>query len=321
MKKYQIAGADDPCVDFAVAVPTFPEPNGTMRMTGASWQGGGKVATGMVASARLGAKCAILGAVGDDNYGKFCIEDFKAHHVDVSHFEVQEGKTTSLSVVISNKQSQERSIVYDPGTAQMPNLVEKYADVLEDCEYFFVSSLDDVVQAAAKHAKAAGAKIFIDADSHSEELESFLPEIDVFVGSEFVYGAMFGDDKNYEANCAKVRARGPKIVVFTFGGDGCVGLCDEGYFTLPAFRVDVVDTVGAGDVFHGAFVAGLLQGWSVKDICRFASAVSAIKITRQGGRAGIPDMKTVQHFLETGEIDYKEIDERVKFYGRSLQYV
>ena len=85
--------------------------------------------------------------------------------------------------------------------------------------------------------------------------------------------------------------------------------------------MDVVDTVGAGDVFHGAFVAGLLQGWSVKDICRFASAVSAIKITRQGGRAGIPDMKTVQHFLETGEIDYKEIDERVKFYGRSLQYV
>ena len=93
------------------------------------------------------------------------------------------------------------------------------------------------------------------------------------------------------------------------------------FFDAPAFRVDVVDTVGAGDVFHGAFVAGLLQGWSVKDICRFASAVSAIKITRQGGRAGIPDMKTVQHFLETGEIDYKEIDERVKFYGRSLQYV
>lgn len=90
---------------------------------------------------------------------------------------------------------------------------------------------------------------------------------------------------------------------------------------MPTFDVPVIDTVGAGDVFHGAFLAGLLQGWSVKEICRFGNAVSSIKVTRQGGRAGIPDMKTVLHFMETGEIDYTEIDKRVAFYGRSMQYV
>lgn len=321
MKKFQVAGIDGPCVDLAVSVDAFPQPNGTMRVNNVSWQGGGKVATGMVAAARLGAKCAIMGAVGADNYGMFCVRDFEAHGIDVSGLEVQEEKTTSLSIVISDKQTDGRSIVYHLGTAQIPEFEDMDASILENCEYFFVSSLPDSVVEAAKKAKAAGAKIFIDADSYSEELAANVGMVDVFVGSEFVYEAMFGDDKNYEQNCEKVRQMGPEIVVFTFGANGCVGLSDEGFFTLPSFRVDVIDTVGAGDVFHGAFIAGLLQGWSVKEICRFASAVSAIKITRQGGRAGIPDKKTVMHFLETGEIDYTEIDKRVAFYGRSLQYV
>ena len=115
--------------------------------------------------------------------------------------------------------------------------------------------------------------------------------------------------------------RGPEIVVFTFGEKGCVGLSGEGYFEIPAFQVDAVDTVGAGDVYHGAFLAGLLKGLPVVEVARMASAVSAIKCTRIGGRAGIPDMDTVQHFMRTGEIDYTEIDARVEFYKRGIEHI
>ena len=94
MKKFQVAGSDMPCIDLALSVDQFPKPNGGQQVNSASWQGGGKVATGMVAAARLWAKCAIMGAVGEDNYGKFCIEDFKAHGIDVSGMQVQQGKTT-----------------------------------------------------------------------------------------------------------------------------------------------------------------------------------------------------------------------------------
>ena len=68
--------------------------------------------------------------------------------------------------------------------------------------------------------------------------------------------------------------------MFTFGEKGCVGYSKEGFFVLPAFSVDVVDTVGAGDVFHGAFLAQLLKGQSVMECARAASAVSAIKCTK-----------------------------------------
>lgn len=80
-------------------------------------------------------------------------------------------------------------------------------------------------------------------------------------------------------------------------------------------------TVGAGDVFHGAFLAAIVKGLSPKDAARFASGVAAIKCTRIGGRAGIPNWEVTDNFLETGEIDYREIDERVKKYGRGIEYV
>ena len=79
------------------------------------------------------------------------------------------------------------------------------------------------------------------------------------------------------------------------------------------------DTVGAGDVFHGAYLTGLLRGYDALEAARLATAVSCIKCTRIGGRAGIPDLKTAEVFLRTGKIDYREIDERVDFYGRRLQ--
>jgi len=71
-------------------------------------------------------------------------------------------------------------------------------------------------------------------------------------------------------------------------------------------------------VFHGAFIFGLLQGWDAEKTAGFSSAVSAIKCTRLGGRAAIPDYKTVEKFIKTGEIDYTEIDKRVEFYKEGM---
>ena len=115
MKKFEIAGYDMPCVDLAVNVDVFPKPNGGTGINAMSWQGGGKVASGMVAAARLGAKCAMLGVVGSDDYGKFCIRDFERHGIDVTGMKVREGETTSLSIVLSDRETSGRSIVYRHG--------------------------------------------------------------------------------------------------------------------------------------------------------------------------------------------------------------
>lgn len=319
MKKFEVAGYDMPCVDLAVNVDVFPKPNGGTGLNALSWQGGGKVASGMVASARLGAKCAMLGAVGSDDYGQFCIRDFERHGIDVSGMKMRQEETTSLSIVLSDRETNGRSIVYRRGSAQSLRPEELDNEILENCEWFFISHITGVSMEATKRAKNAGAKVIVDADSYSSELMEHIDLIDAFVGSEFFYDVLF-HDKNYEENCKKVCEMGPSIVVFTLGAKGCVGYSkEEGFFELPSFDVVVQDTVGAGDVFHGAYVVGLLRGYSAKEAARLATAVSCIKCTRIGGRAGIPDWDTVQKYLKTGEIDYTEIDERVAFYGRKLQ--
>ncbi|MBS6955321.1 MAG: carbohydrate kinase family protein [Enterocloster asparagiformis] len=318
--KFDVVGIDMPCVDFAVNVDHFPDPNGGERIRELSWQGGGKVATGLVAAARLGAGCAVLGAVGNDSYGRFCDKDFIRHGIDTKHLLKREGRTTSLSLVLSNRETMGRAIIYNLGTAEKLEKNELAVDYLKNARYLHLAMLDDVAVEAARIAREAGVKVFLDADSYSDELGDFIPMVDVFVASEFVYEAMF-QDRDYEANCRKVMERGPEIVVFTFGEKGCVGLSREGYFELPAYHVEVVDTVGAGDVYHGAFLAGLLKGWTVEKTAQFSSAVSAIKCTRIGGRAAIPDMETVMRFMETGEINYAEIDQRVEFYKRGIDHV
>lgn len=284
-----------------------------------SWQGGGKVASGMVACARLGAKCAMMGAVGSDDYGQFCIRDFERHGIDVSGMKVREGETTSLSIVISDRETNGRTIVYRRGTAQPPTFEELDQEILEDCQWFFISHVTAVSLEAMRRAKAAGAGVIVDADSYSSEMMENIGLIDVFIGSEFFYHALFRD-LEYEKNCRFLCEKGPSIVIFTLGPKGCVGYSPEdGYFEVPSFQIPVVDTVGAGDVFHGAYVVGLLRGLLPKEAARLATGASCIKCTRIGGRAGIPDWDTVQKYLQTGEIDYAEINQRVEFYGRKLQ--
>ncbi|MCL2741388.1 MAG: PfkB family carbohydrate kinase, partial [Oscillospiraceae bacterium] len=125
----------------------------------------------------------------------------------------------------------------------------------------------------------------------------------------------FGDAGGREC-CEAIIAGGAEVAVFTLGAKGCIGMYEGGYFEAPTYDVEVKDTTGCGDVFHGAFVHGLIRGWDVPFIARFANAVASIKCTRLGGRAGIPDEATAMRFMETGVIDYAEIDERVEFYRR-----
>lgn len=311
---YDVVGIDMPCFDFAINLSTLPKPNSSQHFQELSFQGGNKVSTGMVAAARLGAKCAMAGAVGGDVFGRFCLEDFERHGI-ACQVKVRKGETTALSFVLSDQETQGRSILYHPGTCSRLTVPELPMALLRETGYFYLAWMDDTVLQAASVVKEAGGKVFVDADRPLPELMEHIACYDIFVASEFVYHAMF-ENGEYEANCRRVLEMGPEAVVFTFGARGCCGVSRrEGFFWINGHRVAVTDTAGAGDVFHGALLAGLVRGMKLEEAARFANAVAAIKCTRIGGRAGIPDYETTIHFLETREIDYREIDERVKYYA------
>lgn len=249
----------------------------------------------------------------------FCEDEIRDTYIDDGN--VQNLKATNFDIVISDEGSMGRSFVFYPGNAECMTEEELNIEYISNSSYFYMANLDSVTKKAAQMAKQKGSKIFMDADSYTDELLDAISWIDIFIGSEFVYEKMLEAGKSVKENCEYLYNKGPEIVIFTFGEKGCAGISKEGFFEIPAFDVDVKDTVGAGDVFHGAFLAAIVKGLSPKDAARFASGVAAIKCTRIGGRAGIPNWEVTDNFLETGEIDYREIDERVKKYGRGIEYV
>jgi len=102
-------------------------------------------------------------------------------------------------------------------------------------------------------------------------------------------------------------ALGPRIVVQTAGDEGSWTTTHDDEFATPCFAVDVVDTTGAGDVFHGAYIVGLLHGWDLRQTALFSAAVAALKCTRLGGRLGIPSMEQTLAFLHERDIDLPRV--------------
>ena len=323
-KRFDIFGTDAGCLDMNIVIDEYPERNRGTRVQDLSYQGGGKVASGVCASARLGGKVAYAGVFYDDKRGQFLRQDFLDHGINIDASVVRHGRTF-MNIVVAERKYGTRTMLGTPGEMGMPKEEEVNWDYLRQSKLLFVAFLNDLALKAVKIAKENDIPVLIDADMYSESLEQHIGDIDYFIGSEFVFDAMFPGAKekglkNLEKEVDQIRARGPKTVVFTFGEKGCIGKGpEEEYFTLPAFQVDVVDTVGAGDVFHGAYAVAVTKGLSTKECARYASGTSAIKCTRIGGRAGVPTEDVLLKFLETGKIDYSEIDQRVEYYRTAFE--
>ena len=309
-----VIGIENPVMDFNTLIDKIPGTNSFTLLQDYSWQGGGNVGSALVAAARLGARCGIVGYVGNDELGQFLIDDFNRHHIDTSHIIKDAGEKTPIGICLAEIETKGRSFIGRPFIEKQPGIKELDKDYISTTKYVHLGLMGKAQVQAAILAKEMGITVVDDAGYFNSNIVENTGLIDIFIGSEHYYNGLF-NDRNYEQNCRAIQKRGPKIVIFTLGAKGCLGVDRDHYFSLPAFHnVPIVDTTGAGDVFHGAFIFGLLQGWDTEKIALFSSAVSAIKCTRLGGRAAIPNYNTVQQFLKTGIIDYSEINKRVEFY-------
>ena len=320
-KTIDIVGVGGTIGDIIVQVERLPGADEPMPMLAYSRQGGGMMATAIAASARLGAKCACISAVGDDAMGRFCLEDYAYHGIDATHCHVMEGKSTIWSVCIACKNDRTRNLITYRENAARPQLAHLDKGLIAEAKYLHIYDQEpqsqEVTLAAAKIAKESGTKVSVDAFRNVPFYDELISYADVWIASERYYNERFGDDTDYEKNLRSLYEEGPQIVIVTLGEKGLAGYDEKGFFQMNSFRVEVQDTTGAGDVYHGAFIALLCRGWDARKCAKYASAVSAIKCTRMGGRAAIPDFETLCRFVETGEIDYTGIDKRVERY-RSL---
>ena len=314
-----IVGICSPVVDLLVNIPHFPVEENHIRAHEIFPQGGGNCASAMAAAARLGARAGILGRVGGDATGDFIIKDFKYNGVDTSRI-IRGAPYTSSSycVAISETDKGSRKFLVRPGTVGRITPDEIAYDYIKTAKILHIESGGDAASlAAVKFAKENGVTVSIDAGYYSKNSEVVLPYVDVFIASEYFYEGMFPDDNgpdSYRRNFEKIREIGPSVIWVTLGEKGCVGFVDGRMYEIPSFKVEVKDTTGAGDDFHGAYVAIMLEGLPHDECARHASAVAAIKCMFVGGRTGLPDRAMLKRFLDEGILPTEELEERLKYY-------
>ena len=269
--------------------------------------GGGPVGTALAALARLGARTGYAGILGDDREGRYLHQVFAQEGVDLSRLRMDANAGTNVCIILVQQSSGQRAIFCHPR-------VGSGALSLDDADRAYIHSarvlhLDGqflpAATVAAGWGRRAGVKVCFDGNHPRPGLDELLPLVDWLVVAEGFPAAYTGLTEPGEAAQALLQL-GPEILVETLGERGCRGwardpsaysLKELQYLEIPGFPVEVVDTTGAGDAFHGAFIYGMLQGWHLERVARFANAVAALNCQTLGGRRGLPDLVQVEAFL------------------------
>ena len=285
-------------VDFVGTVEAWPDKGVKKMLDSFTICDGGLVGTALVASARLGGKAAFAGKLGRSEMARRALQALRRESVDTSFVVETADAEPIIAFILTDSTDGQRNIFWTRRNVQYPMPWE-----FPDKDWFrrttvllidFESGLAGIE--AAKIAKQHGIPVVIDVERDEPHVaEAMSVSSHVIVSEEFAGG--YTGSSNVAEMLGALRSDPEQVVIITRGEKGCVGSSREGDFELPAFDVDVVDTTGCGDTFHGAFALAIAKGQSVISAAQFASGAAALCATQLGGRAGIPTAEQLEQFL------------------------
>jgi sugar/nucleoside kinase (ribokinase family) len=300
--RYDVVGLGVSTVDLLMQVDHLPAEEEILRAGGFSVQGGGPVATAIVALARLGARTAMIDSVGDDWRGRLIQDEFAREGVSTELLRLRPGSTSATAVVLVHAGTGRRTIVWSPGTCPELSVDEVPWAAIEQTGILHVNGRHgEACLRACEFARRHGVQVSFDggAGRYRDETRRLVPLSDICIVAREFAARHTGEERAEDAGPALL-SEGPAIVVITDGVRGSwVFPRDGARFHQPAFSVPVVDTTGCGDCYHGAFLSALCRGSDLRSTARLASAAAALNARSLGGRQGLPTLAEVNAFLET----------------------
>lgn len=295
----KIVGIGACTADLLYTIPTYPREDSKTRAVSFRRAGGGPVATGLCAARKLGVSDAFIGTLADDPEGVFLKEDFVRFGVGTDFIRIEKGHRSFTASLWLSERDGTRTCVFDRGDLPPLYLDDEQKEAVAKADILMVDGNELPAALEAAHiARENGTKVLFDCGGLYDGVEALLEFTDFMIPSEEFALGITGKKTAEEAAAVLMERFSPACVVVTRGKRGGI-LCDgTGIAPYPVFPAAVVDSNGAGDVFHGAFAAGLIKGFDPKTCCLFASAVSALKCTGLGARDSTPDFETVKAFMK-----------------------
>lgn len=288
--------------DMVFMVREFPALGGKERVLSATRQAGGQVATALVTCQRLGLRTRYIGTVGDDDAGRFQLASLRREGLDLRFTRVVRGAANQFAYIMVDQATGERTVFWgrDPRLAVKPRNLTQAAIATARVVHLDGCDVEAALQ-AARWARRGGIPVVADLDTVYKRVERLFPYIDYLIASAHFLPAVTGQAdpfKVLEYMAREYRVRAPGM---TLGRDGALLLWEGRIHYSPGFVMETVDTTGAGDVFHGAFIYGLLAGWGMERILDFSNAMAGLNCTALGARGGIKSVAEAERLMSSGQ--------------------
>ncbi len=286
--------------DTLIPLPSFPERGSKMVYRSETILPGGQVASTVVACQHWGLRTRYVGKLGDDAAAAL-------HHAAFA----REGVETRIATVAGGVSPQSLILVDAEGERTVLNrrddrLVLQPEEIqrewIVNARALHIDGHDTAAATlAAGWAREAGIPVVADLDELYPGVEALLEKIDYAVVSRDFPSRLMGEP-DLETALRRMHSRfGAKLAAATLGQDGVLAWDGRSFQHSPAYRVPVVDTTGAGDIFHAGFIYGLLQGWPLARQLDFACAAAALNCTAAGARGGIETLEAIERLIGTGK--------------------
>jgi len=295
-----VVGVGINATDTIIRLQRFPSLDSKVELLSADVKAGGQVASAMVACRRWGLSARYAGKIGDDAAGKFQMEEMEREGVE-AHWIVAPGCMSQTSFILVDQPSGERTVLWkrDPKIALRPEEIAR--EWISSARALLIDGHDTEAAAqAARWAREAKIPVVGDFDNRYPGVEALLEYVDFVIASKDFPERLTGE-KNLLKSLPKIlRQFKCRSTAATLGRLGVLAWDGARFLLCPGFRVPATDTTGAGDIFHGAFLYGLVKNWQLEETLEFSCAAAALNCTAAGARGGIASLEQIERLRKTG---------------------
>jgi len=294
------------CLDYIAVVEKLPAEDEKAPLDFRIVEGGGQGGTSACCIARLGGDVALIGRIGGDDEGVFCKERLHAFGVDTGFVDSVAGGATPVAYLFITRKTGRRTIVYEP--SRLPEIVlnSQHFRLLSTARVILLDPETTYLAGVAKTHAGPQTRIVYDGERWKAGIEKMMAVADYFIPSSSFLDSIPWLENQLEFNkkIFRLQASLAGQLIVTRGEDGAFYPVDGKLYRVPAPKVRAVDTIGAGDNFHGAFALALDRNFDLHGAVRFAVAVASLSCEHYGGRQGVPTLETA---LATSEKIHEEI--------------
>ena len=287
-KTFDIFGLGQCSLDCIGRIEAYPPPDVKCEFSDMVIQGGGPVATALVALSRWGLSCSFSGTIGDDLFGEMIEDSLRDEGVDTAGIVKRVGFSSQFAFIAAEAGDGRRTIFWQRPTGPPIGPEEVNIESLEKSSVFHTDGLFAGASiGAAKEAKKRGIPVVVDAGTLREGMLELASLSDYCIVSR-TFARQLSERDDPDDALRKLSKLGPRLVGVTLGHEGYQAIVDGKIVRKPAYPVDAIDTTGCGDVFHAGFIYGLLRKWNCEKCLDFAAWAAAMVSMKMGGRTGIP---------------------------------